>query len=422
MGRSPTSTIKQLQLDAEKEPEKFWGREAEKVNWFRKWNRVLNWQNPTFRWFENGLTNISYNCLDLNVTNGLGEKTALISENENQERASYTYSELLSRVKGVAAAFRGLGVRKGDRIAIYMPTMPEAIIAMLATTRIGAIHIVVFAGFGSDALSERIRLAGAKYLVTTDVTYRKGKRVDLQSITNAALSDPASPVEKAVILNRNDSLADINGSKKIGWEKFLEQGEGNSSEHEPVESNEAAFILATSGTTAKPKLVVHVHGGYQVWLRSTGDWLYRLKEQDAWWSVSDIGWVVGHSYIVYSPLLFGCTTIAYEGAIDHPGPETFYRILERNRVTGIFMAPTGVRLLMRYGTEIARRFNLSSVERVFCAGEVLNPPAWEWLQKEVFNSRVPVIDHMWQTETGGPIICNPYGVGLLPCKPGSATV
>ncbi|MCS4539911.1 MAG: AMP-binding protein, partial [Thaumarchaeota archaeon] len=369
MGRSPTSTIKQLQLDAEKEPEKFWGREAEKVNWFRKWNRVLNWQNPTFRWFENGLTNISYNCLDLNVTNGLGEKTALISENENQERASYTYSELLSRVKGVAAAFRGLGVRKGDRIAIYMPTMPEAIIAMLATTRIGAIHIVVFAGFGSDALSERIRLAGAKYLVTTDVTYRKGKRVDLQSITNAALSDPASPVEKAVILNRNDSLADINGSKKIGWEKFLEQGEGNSSEHEPVESNEAAFILATSGTTAKPKLVVHVHGGYQVWLRSTGDWLYRLKEQDAWWSVSDIGWVVGHSYIVYSPLLFGCTTIAYEGAIDHPGPETFCRILERNRVTGIFMAPTGVRLLMRYGTEIARRFNLSSVERVFCAGE-----------------------------------------------------
>lgn len=422
MGRSPSSAIKQLQLDAEREPEKFWGREAEKVNWFRKWNRVLNWQSPTFRWFENGLTNISYNCLDLNVTRGLGEKTALISENENQERECYTYSELLSRVKAVAAAFRGLGVRKGDRIAIYMPTMPEAIIAMLATTRIGAIHIVVFAGFGSDALSERIRLAGAKYLVTTDVTYRKGKQVDLQPIVNAALSDPASPVKKAVILNRNDSLAESNGGKKIGWEEFLEQGEGGSSEHEPVESNEAAFILATSGTTAKPKLVVHVHGGYQVWLRSTGDWLYRLKEQDAWWSVSDIGWVVGHSYIVYSPLLFGCTTIAYEGAIDHPGPETFYRILERNRVTGIFMAPTGVRLLMRYGTETARRFNLSSVERVFCAGEVLNPPAWEWLQKEVFNNRVPVIDHMWQTETGGPIICNPYGVGLLPSKPGSATV
>jgi acetyl-CoA synthetase len=422
VSRSPASAIKQLQIEAEKEPEKFWGREAEKVNWFRRWSRVLNWQYPTFRWFEGGLTNISYNCLDLNVKKGLGEKTALISEDENQQRASYSYSELLSKVQAVASALRGLGAKKGDRVAIYMPTMPEAIMTMLATTRIGAIHIVVFAGFGSEALSERIRLAGAKYLVATNLTYRKGKRVDLQSIVDAALSDPSSPVQKAVILNRDDPPPALNGGGQIGWKDFLEQGKGRSSKHEPVESNEPAFILATSGTTAKPKLVVHVHGGYQIWLKSAGDWLYRLREQDVWWSTSDIGWVVGHSYIVYSPLLFGCTTIAYEGAIDHPSPETFYRILERNRVNGIFMAPTGVRLLMRYGTEVARQFDISSVERVFCAGEVLNPPAWEWLQKEVFKDKAPVIDHMWQTETGGPIICNPYGVGLLPVKPGSATV
>jgi acetyl-CoA synthetase len=189
-----------------------------------------------------------------------------------------------------------------------------------------------------------------------------------------------------------------------------------------MEANEPAFILPTSGTTAKPKLAVHTHGGYQVHIRSMGDWVFGLKPTDVWWATSDIGWIVGHSYIVYAPLLFGSTTIAYEGAPDHPGPETFYRIIEENRISGIFTSPTLVRLLMRYGADAARRFDLSFVERVFCAGEVLNAPAWEWLQKEVFRDRVPVIDHMWATETGGPIIGNPYGIGLLPIKPGSGGI
>jgi acetyl-CoA synthetase len=189
-----------------------------------------------------------------------------------------------------------------------------------------------------------------------------------------------------------------------------------------LEANEPSFILPTSGTTAKPKLVVHTHGGYQVHIRSMADWVFGLKPSDVWWATSDIGWIVGHSYIVYGPLLFGCTTIAFEGALDHPGPETFYRVIEQNRVSGVFTSPTAVRLLMRYGAEVARAFDLRSVERAFCAGEVLNAPAWEWFQKQVFEDRVPVIDHMWTTETGGPVVGNPYGIALLPIKPGSAGI
>jgi acetyl-CoA synthetase len=303
-----------------------------------------------------------------------------------------------------------------------MPTMPEAIMAMLATTRIGAIHLVVFAGFGSGALSERIRLAGARFLLTADVTWRKGRDVPLWDIVDEVLQDPDSPIERVVLLSRDGGHPPFHPERGLTWEEFLEQGRGQSSAYEPMESNEPAYVLATSGTTAKPKLAVHTHGAYQVGIYSTGSWCFGMKPEDVWWSTSDIGWVVGHSYIVYAPLLFGCTTIAYEGALDHPGPETFYRIIEENRVTGIFTAPTAVRMLMAHGTEPARSSNLASLERVVCAGEVLNIPAWEWLQKEVLGDQVPVIDHMWQTETGGPVFGNPYGISLLPIKPGSAGI
>jgi len=415
-----------MQTEAEDDPETFWSNEAGKVNWFDKWSNVFSWNPPEFRWFEGGKTNMSYNCLDLQVEKGRGAHQALIALNEKNEMRTYTYSDLLAEVKRVAASLRALGVRKGDRVAIYMPVMPEAIAAMLATTRIGAIHMVVFAGFGSDALAERIRLSGSKVLLSADSTWRRGNEVKLSPIVKKAISAVGSPLEHVVLLSRTHSNADDFGSSNRGreltWEEFLVQGKGHDSSHEELESNEPAFILATSGTTASPKLVVHTHGGYQVWLRSTGEWAFRLRPSDVWWSISDIGWIVGHSYIVYSPLMFGCTSIAYEGVIDHPGPETFYRILAQYRVTGLFMAPTAVRLLMRYGSEARNSYDLGSVQRVFCAGEVLNPPAWEWLQKKVFEDKVPVIDHMWQTETGGPIICNPYGLGMLPVKPGSATL
>jgi acetyl-CoA synthetase len=414
--------VKRWQHEAERDPERFWEEAAKKLYWFRTWDRGFEWEPPTFRWFVGGLTNLSYNCLDYHVERGRGGHAALVAINERGHQRVFTYAQLMAGVEAIAAGLRGLGVRKGDRVAIYMPTMPEAIMAMLATTRIGAIHLVVFAGFGSGALSERIRLAGARFLLTADVTWRKGRDVPLWDIVDEVLQDPESPIERAVLLSRDGGHPPFHPERGLTWEEFLEQGRGQSSAYEAMESNEPAYVLATSGTTAKPKLAVHTHGAYQVGIYSTGSWCFGMKPEDVWWSTSDIGWVVGHSYIVYAPLLFGCTTIAYEGALDHPGPETFYRIIEENRVTGIFTAPTAVRMLMAHGTEPARSSNLASLERVVCAGEVLNIPAWEWLQKEVLGDQVPVIDHMWQTETGGPVFGNPYGISLLPIKPGSAGI
>jgi acetyl-CoA synthetase len=414
--------VRAMQREAATDPEGFWARAAEQLPWFRKWDRVFEWEPPTFRWYIGGQTNLAYNCLDHHVSRGWGGHAALIYENERGERQVYTYAQLLEAVKRAAAALRGLGVQKGDRVAIYMPTCPEAIITMLACARIGAIHLVVFAGFGAMALGERMALAGAKVLFTADVTYRKGRDVPLKGLVDEALTVDGVAAETVVILRRTGEAIPMQTSRDMTWEEFLALADGQDAAHAPMEANEPAYILATSGTTAKPKLAVHTHGGYQVHIHAMARWVFGLKPEDIWWSTSDIGWVVGHSYIVYAPLLIGCTTIAYEGAIDHPDPGTFYRIIAENHVTSIFTSPTAARLLMRYGVEPARRYDLSSVTRVFCAGEVLNAPAWEWLQKELFEDRIPVIDHMWQTETGGPIVGNPYGIDLLPIKPGSAGI
>jgi acetyl-CoA synthetase len=294
---------------------------------------------------------------------------------------------------------------------------------MLAIVRIGAIHSIVFAGFGARALGDRMAASGSRLLITADVTWRKGKAVDLLGIARQALRDVETAVERVVILRRADETGSTNGVAEDGtidWDTFVAGGAGGDGSPADTAAEDPAFILATSGTTAKPKLAVHRHGGYQVQIDAMGRWMMGLRADDIWWSTSDIGWVVGHSYIVYAPLIAGCTTIAYEGALDHPDPEVVWRIVERERVTGLFTSPTGVRLLMRYGDEFPARHDLSSLERAFCAGEVLNAPAWEWLQQTVFGDRIPVIDHMWQTETGGPIVGNPYGLGLLPIKPGSA--
>jgi acetyl-CoA synthetase len=413
--------VRAWQREAAADPEGFWARAAHQLPWFRPWDRVFEWDPPTFRWFLGAQTNLSYNCLDRHLAAGRGGQVALIALNERGERREYTYAQLLDAVRQLAAALRGLGIRKGDRIAIYMPTCPEAIALMLAAARIGAIHLVVFAGFGSGALGERLRLSRARALFTTDVTYRKGRDVPLKEIVDAAVDAAGQAVERVIVLGRTGDVP-LHEGRDIRWEDFLALGEGQDATHATMEANEPAYILATSGTTARPKLAVHTHGPYQVLIYNMGDWVFGMQPADMWWSTSDIGWVVGHSYIVYAPLLVGCTTIAYEGALDHPGPETFYRIVAENRVTGIFTAPTAIRLLMRYGAEAARRFDLSSPTRVVSAGEVLNPPAWAWLQKEVFADRIPVLDHMWQTETSGPIVGNPFGLGLLPIKPGSSGV
>ena len=408
--------------DALADPEAFWDRAARELPWFETWETTLTWDPPTFRWFEGGSTNLCWNALDFHVERGRADQAALVCLNERGERRTWNYGELLHDVRRVAAALRGMGIGREDRITIYMPTMPEAILLMLAAVRIGAIHVVVFAGFGERALGDRIRASGSRLVFTCDVTYRKGKDVRLKEIVDASLEGEPHAVERVVVLERSSGSEAARSGRDLPWADFLSRGDGQSGDHVPMESNEPAFILATSGTTARPKLAVHTHGGYQVHVATMGRLCFALRPGEVWWSTSDIGWIVGHSYIVYAPLLAGCTTLAYEGAIDHPKPDALWKIVEEFGVTGIFTSPTAVRLLMRYGEEAARGTDLSSLERVFCAGEVLNAPAWDWLQNRVLSGRVPVIDHMWQTETSGPVFGNPYGISLLPIKPGSATI
>ncbi|MDR5683276.1 MAG: acetate--CoA ligase [Armatimonadota bacterium] len=414
--------VRALDEHARADPARFWERVAEGLPWLSRWQTAFTQHGTSFRWFSGGLTNLARNCLDRHVASGRAGHAALVYANERGERRVYTYAQLLYEVERLAAALRGAGIRKGDRVTIYMPTCPEAIAAMLACVRIGAIHSVVFAGFGAGALGERIRASGSRLVLTADVAYRKGGEVRLKEIVDAALRESGGSVERVVVLQRTPDGVQLEPGRDVPWGTFLNGAAGQSGGFEPMEANEPAYILATSGTTAKPKLAVHTHGGYQVGIHAVGRWCFALRSDDVWWSTSDIGWVVGHSYIVYAPLLAGCTTVAYEGALDHPGPETPWRIVEEFRVTGVFTSPTAVRLLMKYGEDPALRYDRSSLERVFCAGEVLNPPAWEWLQKRVLDDRVPVIDHWWQTETGGPVIGNPYGIAMLPIKPGSAAI
>ncbi len=383
---------------------------------------MFEWTPPTFRWFIGGQTNLAYSALDHHVKHGWGGHTALVYLNERGERRVFTYAQLLHEVERIAAALRGMGIQKGDRITIYMPTFPEAIMLMLAAVRIGAIYIVVFAGFGAKALADRVQASGSRLIFTADVTYRKGKNTQLKEIVDTALEPDQGSVEQVIVLQRTASPTPMQPGRDISWEEFLSHAQGHSGTYVPMESNEPAYILPTSGTTAKPKLAIHTQGGYQVYIHSMAKWVYDLQPTDVWWSTSDIGWVVGHSYIVYAPLIVGATTLAYEGALDYPSPDVFWQVIEEFGVTSVFTSPTAVRLLMKYGDQPPRAYDQSSLERLFCAGEVLNAPAWEWLQHTVLHNRVPVIDHMWQTETGGPIFGNPYGLGMLPIKPGSATL
>jgi acetyl-CoA synthetase len=436
--------------DARRDPQAFWDRAARELPWFRKWDQVFvdggvqvvpdgPAFQPAFRWFAGAHTNLAYNALDYQIADGRGGHTALIYFNERGNERRFTYEELLQEVERVAAALRALGIGKGDRVTVYMPTTAEAIALMLAVVRIGAIHSVVFAGFGARALSDRIVASGSRLVVTADVTYRKGKNVALSTIVDEALQLAPNAVEHVVVLQRDgnpaSAFAKAPADKKAGlhypakaglyssWESFISGGDGHSSTHVEMEANEPAYILATSGTTAKPKLAVHTHGGYQVHIASMGRWCFGLKPADVWWATSDIGWIVGHSYMIYAPLIAGCTTVAFEGALDHPAPAANWKkAIEDFGVTGIFTSPTAVRMLMRYGEDALASVDHSRLERIVCAGEVLNPHAWDWLQNGVLGGRVPVLDHMWQTETGGPAFGNPYGIELMPIKPGSATI
>ena len=407
--------------DGRRDPEGFWERAARRLPWFRTWDEVYAPDPPTFRWFAGARTNLAHNAVDHHVAAGEGGRAALVYLNERNERMVCTYAQLRFHVIRVAAALRALGVGKGDRVTLSLPTCPEAVFLMLACARIGAVHSVVFAGFGARALADRVTASGSRVVFTADVTWRKGKDVPLKPIVDDALRGPGHPVERVVVLQRGNPAPPLDPARETSWDDFLAGGAGRSGDWVSMEANEPAFILATSGTTARPKLAVHTHGGYQVHVASMARWCFGMRANDVWWATSDIGWIVGHSYMVYAPLLVGCTTVVFEGALDHPEPDSTWRaVVEEIGATGIFTSPTAVRALMRYGDAPLAGVDHARVERVFSAGEVLNPPAWDWLQNTVLGGRIPVIDHMWQTETSGPVFGNPYGLGLLPVKPGSA--
>lgn len=413
---------------AEEDYEGFWEDAAiaamDDIFWFKEWDKVLEWEYPTFRWYGGGMTNICYNCVDYKVQKGYGAKAAFIAEDgDTGVSRTVTYSQLLYLVKKHAAALRGLGVEKGDRVAIYMPMGIEAAVIMLACARIGAIHMAIFAGFSPGAVADRLSLTEAKYIFAQDAGTRRGKPVPLKVMVDDAIDllESASQVKKMVVLKTGAAEVKMEAGRDITWEEFLAMGEGQSGDVTPVEANEVLFVMPTSGTTAKPKVTVQRHGGYQIYIYSMAKWIYDLKPEDMWFCTSDIGWIVGHSYNVYGPLLVGCTSILFSGTPDYPHPDMWWDLVERHQVTGCWFSPTGIRGLRRLGIEHAQKHDLSSVERVLCAGEVLNPAAWEWIQNDVFGGGVPVVDHMWQTETGGPIIGNPYGIAIAPIKPGSAS-
>ena len=406
--------------------ESFWEHaavEAEKeVHWFRKWETVFKWTDPSFQWYSGGLTNICYNCVDYNVQKGRAGKAAFICESgEKNETKVLTYGQLLSLVKKYAAALRGLGVKKGDPVAVYMPMGIESVVSMLACARIGAIHVVIFAGFSAKAVADRIKISDSKYFLTQDEGSRRGKSIPLKMTVDDALKMVPGQIKKvAVLQTASASEHSLEKGRDILWDDFLELGKGQPSDIEKMDANDPLFMLPTSGTTAMPKVTVQHHGGYQVYVYSMGQWIYKMRDTDVWFCTSDIGWIVGHSYNVYGPLLTGCTSVLYEGTPDYPRKDMWWDVIERNKATAWWVSPTGVRGLMRLGIEQAEKHDLSSVERIFAAGEVLNPAAWRWLQKDVFCNKIPVIDHMWQTETSGPLIANPYGLGMVPMKPGSA--
>ena len=417
-----TPTVRRWLDDARADPDAFWAKAAGELPWFRPWDRVFDWQPPTFRWFVGAQTNLAYNCVDRHVNAGQGGRAAIIAFNERGEQQVRTYAQLLHEVTRLAAALRGLGVQKGDRVTIYMAPSLESVALMLAIVRIGAIHSIVFAGFGANALADRLEASGSRLLFVSDITYRRGKEVPLKGIVDQAVVAGGASLERIVVMRRGQEAVAM-GARDITWEQFLAGADGQSGQWVSMEANEPAFILATSGTTAKPKLAIHTHGGFSVHIHSMGRWVFDLKPTDVWWATSDIGWIVGHSYMVYAPLLAGCTTLVFEGALDYPKPEANWRYaVEQCGVTGIFTSPTAIRALMRYGDGPMKSVDHSRLERIFSAGEVLNAPAWDWLQNTILGGRIPVIDHMWQTETSGPVFGNPYGVGLLPIKPGSATI
>ena len=406
---------------AKADPQAFWAELAtQELHWFQNWDTVLDWQPPFAKWFVNGKINISYNCLDRHLTTWRKNKAALIWEGEPGDSRTLTYAQLHREVCQMANVIKELGVQKGDRVGIYMPMIPEAAIAMLACARIGAVHSVVFGGFSAEALRDRLNDGQAKLVITADGGFRKDTAVGLKAQVDKALANDAAPtVTNVLVVQRTKQEVQMESGRDHWWHD-LQTGASANCPAEPMDSEDLLFILYTSGSTGKPKGVVHTTGGYNLYTHMTTKWIFDLQDTDVYWCTADVGWITGHSYIVYGPLSNGATTLMYEGAPRPSNPGCFWDVIEKYGVTIFYTAPTAIRTFMKMGDELPNARDLSSLRLLGTVGEPINPEAWMWYQRVIGNSNCPIVDTWWQTETGGIMIT--ALPGAIPTKPGSATL
>ncbi|MEE8251820.1 MAG: acetate--CoA ligase [Gemmatimonadales bacterium] len=395
----------------------FWASVADDLHWFEKWTKVLEWHPPHAKWFLDGKTNVSYNCLDRHLESR-GDKTAILWEGEPGDVRKLTYRQLHTEVCKFANALKDLEVGAGDRVCIYMPMVPEAAIAMLACARIGAPHSVIFGGFSAKSLVDRINDAEAKVVITADGGWRRGRVIELKSAVNEALKNTSS-VESVIVFNRCNTAVSMTDGRDYWWHDLMES-QSPVCEAAELDSEHLLYILYTSGTTGKPKGIVHTTGGYLVGTYLTCKYVFDLREDDVYWCTADIGWVTGHSYVVYGALVNGATTVMYEGAPNYPEPDRMWDIVEKHGVTIFYTAPTAIRTFIKWGDEYPRRHDLSSLRLLGTVGEPINPEAWIWYHRVIGNELCPIVDTWWQTETGA-IMITPLP-GAIPTKPGSATL
>ena len=395
----------------------FWNERAKLLKWFKPWEKTIDWNPPFAKWFVGGQINASYNALDVNQQEK-SSKTAIFWEGEDGSSRIVTYRDLYTYVKKFANALKSLGVKSGDRITIYLPMVPELVIAMLACSRIGAIHTVVFSGFSAISLKDRVEDSGSKIIITADGGFRKGKLIKLKEIVDESASSVNS-VEHVVVLRRANNEISLN-EKDCLWSDLMSTS-SEECDAEKLDSTHPLYILYTSGTTGKPKGVLHGTGGYLTHLFSTFKWAFDIKDDDVYFCTADIGWVTGHSYVTYGPLLHGATQVMYEGAPDHPTASRMWDIIQKYHVTIFYTTPTALRMFMKFGDDIPNSFDLSSLRLLGTVGEPINPEVWKWYFDVIGKNKCPIIDTWWQTETGGMMISNLPGIETITLKPGSAT-